>query len=93
VIDRERWRRAQEGHELRRPAASFLYDGIYELRARRGRVNYRLLYFFHGRNVAVLDHALTKEAGIPLADMKRALERREAFRANPKAHTYTGAVD
>jgi len=33
----------------------FLKDGIYELRVRKGRVNYRTLYFFHGRNLAVLD--------------------------------------
>jgi ribosome-binding protein aMBF1 (putative translation factor) len=35
------------GHELRRPHADYLRDGIYELRAKRGRVNYRVLYFFH----------------------------------------------
>ena len=43
-----------EGHELRRPEADFLRDGIYEL-----------LYFFHGQNVAVLAHGLTKEAEAP----------------------------
>ena len=37
------------GHELRRPLADILRDGIYELRIRKGRVNYRILYFFHGR--------------------------------------------
>ena len=41
-------RLAAEGHELRRPEADSLRDGIYELRARSGNVNYRLLYFFHG---------------------------------------------
>ena len=86
-------RLAQEGHDLRRPVADFLQDGIYELRARRGRVNYRLLYFFHGKNVAVLDHALTKEAEIPPADMKRALERKKAFEADSEGHTYEGTVD
>jgi len=44
------------GHELRRPAADFLRDGIYELRAKQGHVQYRILYFFHGRNVTVLAH-------------------------------------
>jgi putative component of toxin-antitoxin plasmid stabilization module len=39
------------GHELRRPEADLLRDGIYELRARLGTINYRILYFFHGRNV------------------------------------------
>lgn len=38
------------GHELRRPTADFLRDGIYELRASKGSVNYRLLYFFSQSN-------------------------------------------
>ena len=77
------------GHELRRPTADMLRDGIYELRARKGRVNYRLLYFFHGRNVAILAHALTKEDVVPPNDIERALTRKKAFEANPEQHTYT----
>lgn len=84
VIDRL----ALMGHELRRPTADLLEDGIYELRARVGRVNYRVLYFFHGRNVALLAHGLTKEKEIPRADLKRAIERKERFESNPKRHTY-----
>ena len=38
-------RLAGEGHDLRRPVADYLEDGIYELRARSGRVQLRLLYF------------------------------------------------
>jgi hypothetical protein len=34
---------------LRRPHADYLEDGIYELRWRNGTVQYRILYFFHGR--------------------------------------------
>ena len=38
--------RLQEmGHELRRPEADFLRDGIYELRVGLQHVNYRMLYF------------------------------------------------
>lgn len=43
----------QFGHELRRPAADYLRDGIYELRAKQGHVQYRILYFFHQRQVAI----------------------------------------
>ena len=50
------------GHELRRPEADFLRDGIYELRIRLGTTNYRILYFFHGRIAAVLAHGLVKES-------------------------------
>jgi hypothetical protein len=77
------------GHELRRPTADLLRDGIHELRVRKGRVNYRLLYFFHGRNVAILAHALTKEDAVPPADIDRTLARKTAFEADPTRHTYT----
>lgn len=75
------------GHELRRPIADTLRDGIYELRVRRGRVNYRLLYFFHGKNVAILAHALTKEAEVPDIEIERAIARRKALENAPETHT------
>lgn len=34
------------GHELRRPHADFLRDGIYELRVDLQGIHYRVLYFF-----------------------------------------------
>jgi len=79
---------AQLGHELRRPAADYLRDGVYELRAKQGHVQYRLLYFFHGRQVAILAHSLTKEDKVPEAEIERAIRRKKLFEANPKAHTY-----
>ena len=56
--------------------------------ARRGRVHYRILYFFHGRDLAVLAHAITKEDEVPDADIERAIRRRKAFASNLPAHTY-----
>ena len=79
---------AQMGYELRRPAADYLADGVYELRARWRKVNYRLLYFFHGENVAVLVHGLTKEKNISSADLARAKGRKETFENDPERHTY-----
>jgi phage-related protein len=76
------------GHELRRPAADFLRDGIHELRAKQGHVQYRILYFFHGRNIAILAHSLTKEDEIPDVDIERAITRKKLFESNPKEHTY-----
>jgi len=81
------------GHELRRPEADFLRDGIYELRARLGTVNYRMLYFFHGRNVAVLAHAITKENEIAVVEINRAVERKRAFVASPIAYTFIGDIE
>lgn len=39
----------QFGHELDRPHAAYLGEDLYELRIKFYRVNYRILYFFHGR--------------------------------------------
>ena len=82
-------RLAELGHELRRPLANILRDNIYELlRIRKGRVNYRILYFFHGRNLAILGHALTKEDTVPRVDIDRAIRRKKAFEADPAEHSY-----
>ena len=58
-----------------------------------GSVNYRLLYFFHGRTVSVVAHGLTKEAAVPAADIKQAITRKAAFVANPAAHTFKGEIN
>lgn len=76
------------GHELRRPEADLLRDGIYELRVGREGMNFRILYFFHGRVAAVLTHAAIKEREVPGADIERALDRKRLFERNPDAHTY-----
>jgi hypothetical protein len=81
--------RLQEfGFELRRPTADMLRNGIRELRAKKGHVNYRILYFFHGKNVAILAHAITKEDVVPRIEIERALVRKAAFEADPDTHTY-----
>ncbi len=82
------------GHELRRPAADYLRDGIYELRAKHRKVQYRLLYFFHGPNVAVIDHGIIKEqSAVPEIDIERALERKKKFEDNPVEHTFEGVIE
>ena len=81
------------GHELRRPEADYLRDDIYELRVRLASVNYRLLYFFHGRTVSVVAHGLTKESAVPATDIKQAITRKAAFTANPAAHTFKGEIN
>ena len=76
------------GYELRRPAADYLGERIYELRVGYRGVNYRILYGFHGRGSAVVLHAFTKEGRIPEADLARAIRRMERFLANPSRHTH-----
>lgn len=81
-------RLAALGHELRRPEADFLRDGIYELRVGlRGR-NYRMLYFFHGAVAAVLTHGLIKEDRVPPKDIERAIRRKQTLEQDPRRHTY-----
>ena len=76
------------GHELRRPEADFLRDGIYELRVGLRHVNYRMLYLFYGRTAAVVSHGLVKEAEVPAKEIEKAIERKREFEKNPKAHTH-----
>jgi len=51
-------------------------------------LQYRVLYFFHGRNVAVLSHSVTKVGSIPPVEIERALKRKRQFEQNSEKHTY-----
>jgi phage-related protein len=76
------------GHELRRPEADYLRDGIYELRVRLGTVNYRMLYFFHRNFAAVVSHGLVKEQRVPPKEIDRAVTAKDRFAHDPKRHTH-----
>ena len=80
-------RLAEMGHELRRPEADYLRDGIYELRASYQGVHYRMLYFFSGQAVVVLSHGLTKERQVPEKEIDLAIERKERVQAEFDEHT------
>ena len=82
-------RLATYGHELRRPVADYLRDGIYELRAKHRNVQYRIFYSFEGQNVVVLSHAMVKKtSAVPKKDIDLAIKRKEKFERDPKQHTY-----
>jgi len=76
------------GYELRRPEADYLRDGIYELRVRLRRINYRILYFFHGNAAAVVSHGVIKERVVPPKEIERAIERRWRFQQDPERHSF-----
>jgi phage-related protein len=81
-------RLAEMGHELRRPEADYLGNGIHELRAKHSGVNYRMLYFFHGQKAVVLSHGFSKQqAKVPTREIQAAVERRNRFRADASRHT------
>ncbi len=73
---------------MRRPEADFLRDGIYELRASLGGVNYRVLYFFHGAVAAIVSHGIVKEGAVPSQEISHAVERKKRFESNPTKHSY-----
>lgn len=82
-------RLGQHGHEMRRPEADFLEDGVYELRIKHTSNNYRLLYFFHGSKAVVLSHGfLKKQAKVPKREIRIALERKKKYMAHAERHTY-----
>ena len=76
------------GHELRRPEADLLRDGIHELRIGLQGINYRVLYFFHGKVAAVLAHGLEKERVVSPREIDEAVGRKQRFERDPGAHTY-----
>ena len=77
------------GHELRRPEADYLRDGIYELRNRLGTVNYRMLYFFHENIAAVVSHGLTKGQRVDPKEIDSAASQRNTDSlADPSRHTH-----
>jgi len=76
------------GHELRRPEAAYLGQDVYELRVKSMNVNYRMLYFFHGRGTAVLSHGFVKKTqAVPQGQIDRAKRHRDLFGAAPQSHS------
>jgi hypothetical protein len=76
------------GYELHRPYADLLRDDIHELRLRFQKVNYRMLYFFHGNMGVVVTHGLTKEKQVPYKEIDKAVELKKRFEASPESHTF-----
>lgn len=75
------------GHELRRPEADLLRDGVYELRVRWGSVNYRILYCWIGSGVALLSHGITKERRVPPREIELAVQRRALVIADQEKYS------
>ena len=51
-------------------------------------VNYRILYFFHGKVAAVLAHGLAKERVVPPREIEEAIKRKQRVERDPGTHTY-----
>lgn len=71
----------RQGHNLRRPLADYLTDGIYELRPKKNRI----FYFFYLKDSAVLLHAVKKKTQkIQKSDLKICLKRKNYVINSPK---------
>ena len=81
-------RLSELGHELRRPEADYLRDGIYELRASVSGLHYRILYFFHGTAAVVISHGLVKEREVPPRETDRAVRCKARFERDPVKYTH-----
>jgi phage-related protein len=72
----------KQGHNLRRPLADYVKDGIYELRPKAN----RLFYFFFLKENVVFVHAIKKKTNeIPENDIALSLKRKkyiEKYRTN-----------
>lgn len=78
----------QLGHRVRRPEADLLRDRIWELRAKLARNQYRMLYFFHGREAIILTHGFLKnERRVPRQQIEFAIRCRNEYLGHPVRHT------
>lgn len=69
----------RQGHNLRRPMADYLRNGIYELRPKANRI----LYFFFLKGGVVLVHAIRKKTDkIPEQDLALAIQRKKEAEEN-----------
>ncbi len=77
------------GYDLRRPHADLLRDGIRELRVQFSFENYRMLYFFYGRDLAVLTHGITKHQDeTPPGEIDKAVRLSIEYGRDPESHTF-----
>jgi phage-related protein len=78
----------KQGHNLRRPLADYVKDGIYELRPKSN----RLFYFFFLKESVVFVHAIKKKTNeIPEKDIALSLKRKkyiEKYRMNMLKEEY-----
>ena len=67
----------KHGNSLGRPIVGYLEDGICELRWQVERNEYRLLFFFSGRQIIVVTHGFSKKAKkVPRAEIEMARKMR-----------------
>lgn len=80
----------QLGHELsqrNQKLSKYLRDGVYELRIRRQKVNYRILYFFVHPSFACLSHGLKKQSDVPVVEIDRVVANMRLVNSDQETYT------
>lgn len=70
---------AQYGYLARRPYAAPLRDKIYELRTEFGKLELRVLFFFHGKEIVLTHGFLKKTREVPDEEIERAIRIMRAY--------------
>lgn len=87
------WVRIEEleehGNNLTRPKSDHLRDGIYELRFRDIKVQYRILYFFLNKGVIILSSLITKEKKVPPKEIDKCIANKKLVDSNFELYTYS----
>jgi phage-related protein len=77
------------GRDLRRPTSDYLRDGIYELRVRFQKTQYRMLYFFYSEGRAVITHGFSKQADkVPPKEVDRAARMKRRYEEDSDRHSH-----
>ena len=85
----ERIERLKEyGYELKGPFAAPLNNGLHELRARCGNVQYRILYSFCEHRAVLTNGFVKKGNKVPAGETDVAASRRSSFERDPDSHTF-----
>lgn len=78
----------ERGYRLGPPLAKPLREGIWELRIIVQGVQYRILYAFVGRGMALLTHGLRKTDIVPPDEIDKAVRYKSEYQQSPEQHTY-----
>lgn len=71
---------AEYGNALRRPHTDYLDDGLWELRVRVIKKQYRFIFFYYQRQIIVVTHGfLKKESVVPRKEIKLAQTYRDIY--------------
>lgn len=78
----------EEGYRVRMPTVEHLEDGLYELRVKSERNNYRILFFFYNQRAILLPDIHHKDQRkLPRRIIEKALKQKAKFETDPRSHS------